>query len=180
MGAMRLSRWDACMLSHVWLLVIPRAMACQAPLSMGFRILEWVAMSSSRGSPNLGIKPVSPALARGFFTTEPSGKPRWDVGLFKTPTLWSWLWRALRVLLSVITSGSRCFCYVGLTVSTLDPEWISGYVCLIVWKALPWTWSLEGAVHLFQRIFFFFFKVDKWDIRWLSFCLSDSLYIFSI
>ena len=37
------------------------------------RILEWVAMLSSRGSlPNSGIEPtslVSPALAGGFFTT---------------------------------------------------------------------------------------------------------------
>ena len=36
------------------------------------RILEWVAVSSSRGSPDSGIEPVSPlylALAGGFFTT---------------------------------------------------------------------------------------------------------------
>jgi len=26
--------------------------------------------------PNTGIEPLSPALAGGFFTTEPSGKPR--------------------------------------------------------------------------------------------------------
>ena len=31
--------------------VTPRTVACQAPLSMGFsRILEWVAISYSRGS----------------------------------------------------------------------------------------------------------------------------------
>ena len=37
----------------VWLLVIPWTVACQAPLSMEFfqtRILEWGAISSSRGS----------------------------------------------------------------------------------------------------------------------------------
>ena len=39
------------------------------------RILEWVAISSSRGSSNPGIKPRSPVLAGGFFTTEPPGKP---------------------------------------------------------------------------------------------------------
>ena len=36
------------------------------------RILEWVAMLSSRGSPNPGIEPLalmSPALAGGFFRT---------------------------------------------------------------------------------------------------------------
>ena len=42
------------------------------------RILEWVAISFSKGSSNPGIKPASltsPALAGGFFTTEPPEKP---------------------------------------------------------------------------------------------------------
>ena len=39
------------------------------------RILEWVAISYSRDLPDPGIEPVSPALAGGFFTTEPPGKP---------------------------------------------------------------------------------------------------------
>ena len=39
------------------------------------RILEWVATSSSRGSSNPGIERASSALAGGFFTTEPPGKP---------------------------------------------------------------------------------------------------------
>ena len=38
------------------------------------RILEWVAISFSRDLPDSGIKPVSPALASGFFITEPPGK----------------------------------------------------------------------------------------------------------
>ena len=38
------------------------------------RILEWVAISSSRDLPDPGIKTVSPALAGRFFTTEPPGK----------------------------------------------------------------------------------------------------------
>ena len=40
------------------------------------RILEWVAMPSSRALPDPGIELASPALAGGFFTTEPPGKPR--------------------------------------------------------------------------------------------------------
>ena len=36
------------------------------------RILEWVAISFSRGP---GMEPESPALAGRFFTTEPPGKP---------------------------------------------------------------------------------------------------------
>ena len=39
------------------------------------RILDWVAVSFSRGSNNLGIEPRSSALAGRFFTTEPPGKP---------------------------------------------------------------------------------------------------------
>ena len=42
------------------------------------RILEWVAISSWGGSSQLRdqpASPLSPALAGGFFTTEPSGKP---------------------------------------------------------------------------------------------------------
>ena len=39
------------------------------------RILEWVAISSSRDLPNPGIQPASPALAGRFFTTELPGKP---------------------------------------------------------------------------------------------------------
>ena len=39
------------------------------------RILEWVAISFSRGSSDQGIIPESPALAGRFFITEPLGKP---------------------------------------------------------------------------------------------------------
>ena len=39
------------------------------------RILEWVAISFSRGSSDPGVEPVSPALAGGFFTAEPPGSP---------------------------------------------------------------------------------------------------------
>ena len=42
-------------------------------------ILEWVAISFSRGYSNPGIKPVSPALAGGFFTTEPPRKPEFTM-----------------------------------------------------------------------------------------------------
>ena len=39
------------------------------------RILEQVAISYSRGLPDPGIEPMSPALAGRFFTTVPPGKP---------------------------------------------------------------------------------------------------------
>ena len=53
--------------------------ACQAPLFMEIlhaRILEWVAMPSSRDLPNPGIKPKSPALQADSFPSEPPGKPK--------------------------------------------------------------------------------------------------------
>ena len=46
-------KWKCLSLSRVRLFVTPWTVACQAPLSTGFfqpRILEWVAISSSRGS----------------------------------------------------------------------------------------------------------------------------------
>ena len=66
-------------LSHVWLC---DPMDCRPPGSsvvcLRERILEWVATSSSRDLPDPGAKivsPESPALAGGFLTTEPRGKP---------------------------------------------------------------------------------------------------------
>ena len=41
----------------------------------GSRIIKWVAISFSRDLPDPGMEPVSPALAGGFFTAEPPGKP---------------------------------------------------------------------------------------------------------
>ena len=58
--------------------VTPWTVACQSPLFMGIlqaRILEWVAMPSSRGSSQPRDQPVSlmsPALAGEFFTTSAS------------------------------------------------------------------------------------------------------------
>ena len=40
------------------------------------RILEWVAISLSRGSSRPGLKPKSLALAKGFFLAKPPGKPQ--------------------------------------------------------------------------------------------------------
>ena len=68
------------LLSHVHLFLTPWTMARQAPLSGIFqaRILEWVAISYSRGLPDPGIKPtslMSLTLEGRFFTTVPPGKP---------------------------------------------------------------------------------------------------------
>ena len=52
--------------------------AHQAPLSMGFSRQEYWSgfpFPSPGDLPNLGIEPMSPALAGRFSTTEPPGKP---------------------------------------------------------------------------------------------------------
>ena len=57
---------------------IPWTVAHQALLSMGFSRQEfWSQLPSpSPGDlPDPGIKLTSPALAGGFFTTDPQGKP---------------------------------------------------------------------------------------------------------
>ena len=69
-------------LSHVWLFVTPWPVARQAPLSMEFcRQENWNGLPflSPGDLPDPGIEPVSlgsAALAGGFFTTEPPGKPK--------------------------------------------------------------------------------------------------------
>ena len=61
------------------------------------RRLEWVAISFSRGSSWPRNRRVSPALARGFLTTELSGKPPYHPAFITEP--WSpewhhWVWEA--------------------------------------------------------------------------------------
>ena len=58
--------------------VTPWTVACQSPLSMGFPKQEYwsgLQFTSPKDLPDLGIGPTSPALAEGFFTTEPPGQP---------------------------------------------------------------------------------------------------------
>ena len=65
-------------LSSVRLFVTPWTVAHQALLSMGIlqaRILEWVAMPSSRESSDPGIESRSPALQADSLPSEPPGKP---------------------------------------------------------------------------------------------------------
>jgi len=60
--------------------VTPWTVAQQAPLSAGFPRQEYwsgLPFPSPADLPDLGIKPSSPAMAGGFFTTEPLGKPLW-------------------------------------------------------------------------------------------------------
>ena len=66
-------------LSHVRLFVTPWTVAHQGSLSMGFfqaRVLEWMAISFSRGYSQSGIKPRSPVLQADTLPSEPPGKPQ--------------------------------------------------------------------------------------------------------
>ena len=57
--------------------VTPWTIALQAHLSMGFSAQKYrsrLPFPSSGDLPNPGIRPMSPALAGGFFTTEPPGR----------------------------------------------------------------------------------------------------------
>ena len=61
----------SCLLSHVRIFAIPWAETCQTPLTMGIlqaRILEWVAMPSSRGSSQSRDQTQVSHIAGKFFT----------------------------------------------------------------------------------------------------------------
>ena len=65
-------------LSHVQLFVIPWAVACKAPLSMGFSRQEhWSGLPfpSPGDLPEPEIEPRSPALQADSLPSEPPGKP---------------------------------------------------------------------------------------------------------
>ena len=66
------------MLSRVLLFVTSWTVALQTPLSMEFSRQEsWSGLlfPTPGDLPDPEIEPVSPALAGGFFTTAPPGKP---------------------------------------------------------------------------------------------------------
>ena len=73
------------LLSRVWLFATPWTVDHQAPLSMGFPRQEYwsgLPFPSPGDLPDPGFKPTSPALAGGFFTTEP---PRSQVLITQSP-----------------------------------------------------------------------------------------------
>ena len=76
-----LNLWPACMLSYSVMSdsAILWTVFRQDPLSMEFYRQEYwsgLPLLSPGDLPDLGIEPESPALAGGFFTTEPPGKPK--------------------------------------------------------------------------------------------------------
>ena len=74
----------------------PRISACQAPLSMGFPRQEYccgLPFPSPGDLPYSGIEsmsPMFPAMAGGFFTTEPPGNPYSSIKLLRHADPWPW------------------------------------------------------------------------------------------
>ena len=67
----------------------PWTVAYQAPLSMGFLKQEYwsgLPFPSPGDLPDPGIEPTFPALAGGFFTSEPPGKPQISYTYTNIPT----------------------------------------------------------------------------------------------
>ena len=62
------------------------------------RILEWVVIFDSRGSPHPGLKPGSPALQAYFLPSEPPGKPRIDYAKAFDCVDHNKLWKILKVM----------------------------------------------------------------------------------
>ena len=72
-------------LSRVWLFATLWTVAYQASLSMGFSRQEyWSGLSfpSPGDLPNPGIEPGSPSLEADALTSEPPGKPRFNMPIF--------------------------------------------------------------------------------------------------
>ena len=66
------------LLTCIWHFVTASTVACRVPLSTGFPKKEYwsgLPFPFPGDLPYPGIKPTSPALAGGFFTTKPLGKP---------------------------------------------------------------------------------------------------------
>ena len=72
--------------------VSPWAAARQAPLSMGFSRKEYrngLSFPSPEDLPGQGTEPSSPALAGGFFPTEPPGSPKVTLDIGQIPQIGS-------------------------------------------------------------------------------------------
>ena len=75
------------LVSHVRLCATPCTVAQQAPVSAGIfqaRILEWVAISSSRDLPNPGTEPASPVLHADSLLSESPGSFQLQRGHLKS------------------------------------------------------------------------------------------------
>ena len=111
------SKFACYSLSCVQLFMTPWTVAHQAPLSMGIlqaRILEWVAMPSSRGSSQPRDQTQVSHIAGRFSTTWATRKATQSVSWFKCKTTKS-LWKGHRKHLGHGASGEFLDVMGGLT-----------------------------------------------------------------
>ena len=104
-------------LSHIWLFATSWTVALQAPLSMGFSQQEhWsgLPVPPPGDLPNPRIKSMSPAsspaLAGGFFTTEPPGNP--TVVVFKHKKIKGKICEFLKYLVNVFNHVSNFVTFI--------------------------------------------------------------------
>ena len=105
------------------------------------RILEWVAISFSRVFPNPGIKPMSPALADRFFTTEPLEKPSFNyLAQVSSYGLGSFVWEQ-KMQTWAMVYRQYCFCHILLAKTRLDSR--DGGLDLhhLIGEAAKYLWS---------------------------------------
>ena len=114
-------------LSRVQLFATPWTIAYQASLSMEFsRQGYWrgLPFPTPGDLPDPGIESASPALAGGFFTTEPPGKPQesFMFHLFITSSTLN-LWQPLILLVSTVFPFPECH-IVGITQYLAFLDWL--------------------------------------------------------
>ena len=114
------------------------------------RVLEWAAISSPGDLPNTGIKPMtpaSPALAGGFFTTEPPGSLKNCLeGLLKllllglTPRVsdWAGFWSGMIIYIGI--TGA-----VDVNLGRLQEVVRDGEVWRTAAHGVATTWQLNNS-----------------------------------
>ena len=98
------------------------------------RILEWVAISYSRGSsPPMDQTHISasPALAGGFFTTEPPGKPRFIELIWSRNTLFPCFVALLTHSSSTFKDSKHIVLLIHLFFKQIFTEQV---LCVIQWR----------------------------------------------
>ena len=130
-------------------------MDCSPPGSSAHGILQagtlkWTAMPSSRGLMDLGIEPMSPALADRFFTTStnweaqnknsgPCGCMGWEMRLGLPHGRWEFFGCTTHAPLIIKWQFTRHFSYQENFMFTCDlisswwPHIIDTIICIILW-----------------------------------------------
>ena len=139
-----------CVLSHLWLFGTPWTVAHQAPLSKGFSRQEyWTGLPF----PSPGMEPASaasPALAGGFFTTVPPGKPHVSkTQLYNSQLTVSFVspislpipsfLKQIEFILNPICHGLHCLSPAGMLRNTMTFEKVHKQNKKVNWYLLLWS-----------------------------------------